>query len=70
MVAVPADTPETIPVEDPTVAIPVDPEVQVPPPASDKVVVEPAHTDPVPVIDEGEVFIVTTVEVKHPVGSV
>ena len=56
----PDETPVTTPVEDTTVAIPVLPLVHVPPPASLKVVVNPAHTVPVPVMDVGNGFTVTT----------
>lgn len=45
IVAVPADRPDTIPDDKPTVAIPVDPELHVPPPApSLSIVMLPWHT--------------------------
>ena len=44
--------------DDPAVATPVVPELQEPPPASLSVVVNPAHTEVVPVIDPGNGFIV------------
>ena len=60
IVDVPADTPVTIPVTDPTVAIPDDPELHVPPAiVLSSVVVSPTHTLMVPVIAGGEVFTVT-----------
>ena len=70
MVDVPDDTPVTIPVDEPIIAIPVLPLAHVPPPASLKVVVKPTHTVAVPVIDEGNGLNVTTIVVIHPVASV
>ena len=71
MVDVPDDMPVTIPVEEPTVAIPVLPLVHVPPlVASLKVVVKPAQTDAVPVIDDGNGFTVATIVVIQPVARV
>ena len=62
--------PETIPVELPMVAMPVDPDVHVPPPELLSVVVAPAQTLPEPVIADGSGFTVTTVEVIQPVAKV
>ena len=61
--------PVTIPVDDPIVAMPVDPEFHVPPPASIKDVVRPAHTTGVPLIADGSAFTVTIVVAgtPHPV---
>ena len=70
MVEVPAATPLTTPVPGTTVATVVILLLQVPPPASLNVVVEPAHTDAIPVIDEGKALTVTVVTAKHPVPSV
>lgn len=52
-------TPLTMPVDEPTVALPLL-LVQVPPPTSVKVVVAPAHTVVLPVMADGKVFTVTT----------
>ena len=61
MVDVPDDTPVTIPVEAPTVATPVLPLVHVPPLVpSLSVVVKPAQTIAVPVMDDGNAYTVTT----------
>ncbi len=57
---IPAATPVTIPLPEPTVANVVLLLLQVPPPASLKVTVAPAHTTPVPVIPAGRGFTVTT----------
>ena len=51
MVVVPADTPVTTPLPEPTVAIVVVLLLQVPPPPSLSVVAEPTHTDIVPDIE-------------------
>ena len=60
IVDVPAVVPVTMPELVPTVAIPVAPEVHVPPVvASLKVVVDPAHIVNVPVIDDGNGLTVT-----------
>ena len=67
---VPEDNPVTTPVEKPIVAIPVLPLVQVPPPASLKVVVNPAQTAAVPVIDAGNGLTVTTLAAIQPVARV
>lgn len=66
MVEVPDATPETIPELEPTVATPVLLLVHNPPPASLSVVIEPAHTSAVPLIDDGDGLTVTTVVVVHP----
>jgi len=64
MVAVPTDTPVTMPVE-PTVAMAVEPLVHVPPPVTSlRVVVAPAHNVPVPVMGEGAGFTVTALVTK------
>jgi hypothetical protein len=67
--AVPAETPVTIPVVAPTVALAL-PVLQVPPPASFRVVVVPGHTTSDPVIAPGSGFTVTTAVIEHPVGAV
>lgn len=61
MIAVPADTPVTTPVADPTVPMEVDPELQVPPPPSANVVIWPRHTKVIPVIVPGNGSTVTVV---------
>lgn len=69
MVAVPAATPDTTPVDEPMVAIVVGVLLHVPPPvASASVVVAPAHNDIVPVMPAGEALTVTAVVTKlvHP----
>lgn len=67
----PADTPVTIPVNDPTVAKPVLLLVHVPPAlVLLKAVVNPAHTLVVPVIDAGGGFTVTVVVAMHPATDV
>jgi hypothetical protein len=59
-----------MPLPDPTVAIAVEPEVQVPPvEISLSVVVSPAQTTDVPVMDAGAGFTVTTLVAVQPVGS-
>lgn len=71
MVAVPADTPVTAPVVDPTVATPGLPLVQVPPEVpSVKVVEEPTQTLAVPPIVAGSGLMVTALIAKHPVDNV
>jgi hypothetical protein len=60
-IAVPSDTPVTIPLLLPTDAIPAADELQVPPEGVlPKVVVAPIHTLRVPVIVDGVVFTVIT----------
>ena len=66
----PDDIPVTMPVEDPTVAIPVLPLAHVPPPASLKVVVNPTQTVAVPEMEDGNGYTVTTIVAIHPVGRV
>ena len=71
IVDVPDDTPVTKPVEEPTVAFAVLPLVHVPPlVASLMLVVKPAHTVAVPVMDEGSGLTVTTTVEIQPVVSV
>ena len=62
--------PVTTPVVNPTVAIPVALLLHVPPPASDKVVVNPEQTLRLPSIAVGNGLTVTTAVVIHPVGKV
>ena len=70
MVDVPTDTPVTIPLPEPTVAVVVKPLVHDPPAsASVNAVVKPAQTSAVPVIAEGKGLTVTGVVTKHPVPS-
>lgn len=70
MVALPPVTPVTIPVDEPTVAIAVLLLAHVPPPASLRVVVLPAHTVATPVIAPGSGLTVTVVIRMQPVGNV
>ena len=71
MVAVPAVTPVTKPVDDPTVAIVVEPLLHVPPPvASLSVVVVAIHTCVVPVIEGGSAFTVTVAIAWQPLAIV
>ena len=66
MVAVPADTPETNPVEELIVAIAVDKELHVPPATvAPKAVVPPAQTERVPVM-VATVLIVTKTDAVQP----
>ena len=65
IVSIPGVTPFTIPVE-PMVAFPLL-AIQVPPPASDNVVVRPRHTVSDPEIAFGNGFTVTTVLIAQPV---
>ena len=67
--AVPAPAPKTLPVE-PTVATVISLLLHVPPPASDKVVVNPEQTLRLPSIAVGNGLTVTTAVVIHPVGRV
>lgn len=54
MTEVPAETPVTTPDDDPIVAIPGEPLLQVPPPvASASVTADPTHNDAAPNIAEG-----------------
>ena len=67
MVAVPAVTPVTVPVAEPTVALEVLLLLHVPlPVASVNVVVSPIHTAPVPVIPEGTELTVIVVAAVQP----
>ena len=66
----PGDIPVTIPVEEPAVAIPVVPLAHVPPPASLKVVVNPAQTAAVPLIADGNGLTVTITVAIQPVARV
>jgi hypothetical protein len=71
IVSTPADTPLTTPVLKPTEATDRLPLVQWPPEAvSLSAVVEPTHTDLIPVIPEGLAYTVTGIVVSQPVGSV
>jgi hypothetical protein len=71
MVAKPALTPLTTPVAAPTVAMPVALLLQVPPGvASLNVVDAPTHMNAVPVMGEGNGFMVTVAVVLQPVGKV
>ena len=64
----PDDTPVTTPLDEPIVTMPVLPLVHVPPlVASLMVVVKPAHTTAVPVMDEGNGLTVTTIVEIQPV---
>ena len=66
MVAVPAATPVTMP-DVPIVATPVLLLAHVPPlVVEDRVVVDPAHTEVVPVIAAGSAFTVTIAVLLHP----
>ena len=71
MVAVPADTPVTMPLPVPIVATVVALLVQLPPPvASVNVVVNPEQTLVVPEIPDGNGLTVKVVEDIHPVARV
>jgi hypothetical protein len=71
MVAEPDEMPETMPDEEPTVAIAVLPELHVPEPvASVKVVVRPEHTLVLPDIPVELLLTVTNLVAIHPVLSV
>ena len=61
--------PITIPVVDPTLAIPVALLLHVPPPPSVNAVVNPAHKVKVPDIAEGNELTVTTEVIIQPVGK-
>jgi hypothetical protein len=67
---VPGITPVTIPELEPTVELPLLLVHTPPGGVAVNVVVNPTHTLAVPEIDDGDGFTVTTVVVKHPVGSV
>ena len=66
IVAVPAFTPLTTPLEEPTVATDISLLLQVPPPPSLNVVVAPAQTVVVPEIAEGNGLTVTGFVAEHP----
>lgn len=67
----PAETPDAIPDVVPIVAMPVAPELQMPPyVALVKLVVEPIHTTGVPVIFDGNELTVTVLITAQPVGKV
>ena len=71
VLAINTEPPVTIPVDEPTVAIPVALLLHVPPVvASVKAVVSPEHTFIVPVIDAGNGFMVTIAVVIQLVGKV
>ena len=70
MVEVPDVTPVTTPVPGTTVATVVVLLLQVPPPASLNVVVDPIHTNVVPEIDDGNALTVTVATAIQPVPSV
>lgn len=67
IVSVPEVIPVTIPEPDPIIAIAGLLLIQVPPPGSIRVVVEPTHTDKLPVIREGNGLTVIVSIVLHPV---
>ncbi len=69
MLLVPADTPVTRPVADPTVATPGVPELQVPPDGAPvNVVVSPSHMSSVPLMPVGSAFTVTVLVREQPVA--
>ena len=71
MIGLPADTPVTTPVVEPTVANPVLLLLQVPPPViSLNIVVEPVQTLAVPVMAAGNGLTVMIAVVIQPVASV
>jgi hypothetical protein len=71
MTVTPPVTPVTMPVDEPTPAMPEMLERHVPPPViSESVVVSPEQTIEAPVIAAGKGFIVTVVAVLQPVGSI
>jgi len=67
MVSIPVATPNTRPDEEPTVAIEVLVELQVPGSTSDNNVVAPTHSDIVPVIGAGVACTVIVYIAEHPV---
>jgi len=69
IVGVPAETPVTIPVEEPTVASEGLVLLHIPPPDVDKVVVAPSHTIGVPVIT-GAIFTVSGATAEQPDNNV
>jgi hypothetical protein len=62
--------PQTTPVEEPTVAINVLLLLHVPPPASIRLVEDPAQAVGVPAIGLGNAFTVTIALIEHPPGAV
>lgn len=71
MPADPPETPPTIPLVRPAVAMPVAPEVHVPPEVLlDKVTEVPAQNELVPVMAAGTGLTVTTAVREHPVAAV
>jgi len=70
IVVVPVATPETTPVDDPTVAALVFELLHVPPPASVSDIVVPTHTEDAPVIGAGSALTVNTVVALQPELSV
>ena len=66
----PEVTPNTVPVDIPTVATDVLLLVHEPPPASVRAVVELTHTEAVPVIAAGDVLTVTVIRALQPVDNV
>lgn len=69
--AVPADTPVTTPVEEPTVATEGLPDDHTPPPGElAKAMLDPTHTWVGPVIAAGIGSTVTLIVAKHPVDNV
>jgi hypothetical protein len=71
IIVVPDDIPVTTPEEEPIVAIPGEPEVHTPPGGVEvRLIVEPTHTLPGPVIAVGIGLTVTTIVAKQPVESV
>ena len=70
MIAVPADTPVTMPLNEPMEMV-ADALLHIPPLAvSVSVSVVPVHINPVPVTTVGELLTVTVVVALHPVGAV
>jgi hypothetical protein len=67
MMAVPDDSPETKPEVEPTVATPVDPELQMPPlVASLNIVSYPAQTEGIPDMSAGNALTVIVVVAAQP----
>jgi hypothetical protein len=69
IVTIPADTPHTLPVSDPTVAIATEDELQLPPPPSASEVQVPMHVCVVPVIGPGKGLTVMDIVIKQPAPS-
>jgi hypothetical protein len=70
MTAVPAETPDNIPDEEPIPAMDELLLVQVPPPASVSVVLPPAQIVVVPDMADGEELTVTVIVAAHPEASI